>query len=120
MNFKDIVQRDIHAVFLNLAGFAELRTIRYDGKEYPDVPVVLDGPVEKDREQLADDHVQGLHLVTATLYCAREDLGGELPKQDKSLEVSPRDGGRIFQKYYIVASTCDMGMLHVELEAIDE
>jgi len=120
VNFKDILQRDIHAVFLNQAEFAELRTIRYDGAEYPDIPVVLDGPVEKNRDQLADDHVQGLHLVTATLYCARENLGGKLPKQGKSLEVSTRKGGRFFQKYYIVASTCDMGMLHVELEAIGE
>ena len=38
--FKDMVKRDIHKVFLNTAEFAENRTIRYDGEEYPDIPEI--------------------------------------------------------------------------------
>ena len=65
--FKDMVRRDIRRVFLNTGEFAENRTVRYDGVEYPDIPVVLEGPVQEKRDRLTDDHVQGLHMVTATL-----------------------------------------------------
>ena len=79
--FKDMVKRDIHKVFLNTSEFAEKRTVRYDGEEYPDIPVVLEGPVREKRDRLTDDHVRGLHMMTAVLYCAQEDMGGKVPKQ---------------------------------------
>ena len=116
--FKDMVKRDIHNVFLNTDEFAERRTVRYDGVEYPDIHVVLDGPVQEKRDRLADDHIRGLHIMTATLYCAQEDLGGKVPKQGAGLEIATREDGRFFQKYYVVDSTSHMGMLHVELEAM--
>lgn len=116
--FKDMVARDLRKVFLNTSEFAEKRTVRYDGAEYPDIPVVLEGPVQEKRDRLSDDHVRGLHMVTATLYCAQEDLGGRAPKQGTGLEIATREGGRFFQKYYVVASASRMGMLHVELEAV--
>ena len=81
MNFKDMLTSDIHDVFLNLEEFAELRTVRYDGETYQDIPVVLEGPVNEEREQLRDDHIQGLHRVSAVLHCAESDLGGKLPRQ---------------------------------------
>lgn len=123
--FKDRVARDIHKVFLNVDKFAEDRAViydgvTYDGPEHEGISVVLTGPVEKSREQLMDDHVQGLHLVTHTLYCAREDLGGKLPKQGKSLQVNTRKGGTFFRKYYIAASADEMGMLRIELEEMDD
>lgn len=123
--FKDRVDGDIHKVFLNLDKFGEERTVIYDGVTYDGpnhegIAVVLTGPVEKDREQLKDDHVQGLHLVTHTLYCAKEDLGGKLPKQGKSIQVNTRTGGKFFRKYYIAASADEMGMLRIELEEMDE
>ena len=118
MSFKDMVARDVKRVFLNTREFAENRTVRYDGKEYPDIPVVLEGPVQEKRSRLTDDHVRGLHLVTATLYCALEDVGGKVPKQGSSLEIATKERGRFFQRYYIVASTSYMGMLQMELEAV--
>ena len=57
-------------------------------------------------------------MMTAVLYCAQEDMGGKVPKQGASLEIATREGGRFFQKYYVVASTSHMGMLHVEVEAM--
>lgn len=116
--FKDMVDRDIHKVFLNTDEFAEKRSIRYDGVEYLDVPIVLEGPVQEKRSRLADDHIRGLHMVTAVLYCAQRDLDGKVPKQGTAIEVTSREGGRFYQKYYVVASTSLMGMLHIELEAI--
>lgn len=118
--FKDMVRRDIHKVFLNTAEFAEHRTIRYDGEEYPDIPVVLEGPVQEKRSRLTDDHVLGLQLVSAVLYCAQEDLGGHIPKQGDPLEINTREGSTRFWKYYVAASTSNMGMLHIELEAIGQ
>ena len=116
--FKDMVKQDIRKVFLNTGEFAERRTVRYDGAEYPDIPVVLEGPVQEKRDRLADDHIRGLHMMTAVLYCAQEDLGGKVPKQGSSLEITTREGGKFFQKYYVVASASHMGMLHIELEAM--
>ncbi len=123
--FKDRVARDIHKVFLNPNKVAEERTViydgvTYDGPEHEGISVVLIGPVDKEREQLKDDHVQGLHMVTHTLYCAKEDLGGKLPKQGKSLQVNTRKGGKFFRRYRIAASADEMGMLRIELEEMDD
>lgn len=54
--FKDMVARDNHGVFLNNSEFAEMRTIKYDGATYSDIPIVLSGMKEKDRRQLMSDH----------------------------------------------------------------
>lgn len=119
--FKDCIAADVASTFLNLGEFAEPRTIRYDGACFQDIPVVLEGPAEEDREQLKDDHVQGLHLVSAVLHCAAADLGGKLPEQGKSLQINEREGGGgFFQRFYVAASIHEMGMLRVELEAVDE
>ena len=105
--FREQFFDDIYNVFLNLDEFADLRTIRYDSTIYQDVPVVLEGPVSEEREKLKDDHIQGLHMVTAVLHCAQKDLGGKLPKQ-----------GGFFRKFYVAAAASEMGMLRVELEAV--
>ena len=70
--FKEQMREDI-SLLLNLEEFAELRTVRYDGETYQDIPVVLEGPVNEEREQLRDDHIQGLHRVSAVLHCAERD-----------------------------------------------
>lgn len=118
MNFKDCVAADVYGVFLNTGEFAQRRTVRYDGTEYPDVPLVLEELVQEQRDRLTGDHVGGLHIISAVLYCARADLGGKTPKQGAGLEIATREGGRFFQKYYIASSACDMGMLRMELEAV--
>ena len=119
--FKDMVAADIHNVFLNTDEFAELRTIRYDGEEYVDIPIVLTGPKEQDRRQLQSDHVQGLYLVTPVLHCALSDLGGKQPEKGGRIEINDEEGGGgFFRRFYVASSVCEMGMLRVELEAIDE
>ena len=119
--FKDMVAADIHNVFLNTDEFAELRTIRYDGEEYVDIPIVLTGLKEQDRRQLQSDHVQGLYLVTSVLHCALSDLGGKQPEKGGRIEVNDEEGGGgFFRRFYVASSVCEMGMLRVELEAIGE
>lgn len=119
--FKDMVAADIHNVFLNTEEFAELRTIRYDGEEYVDIPIVLTGLKEQDRRQLQSDPVQGLYLVTSVLHCALSDLGGKQPEKGGRIEINDEEGGGgFFRRFYVASSVCEMGMLRVELEAIDE
>jgi len=119
--FKDMVFADLHGVFLNDKEYAEKRTIRYDGDTYTDIPVVLSGIKEKDRRQLVSDHIQGLYLASMVLHCARSDLGGKQPEKGSRLQINDREGGGgFFKDFYVASSVTEIGMLRVELEAIDE
>lgn len=119
--FQEAVAQDVHGVFLNVEEFAQTRTVRYDGQEYRDIPIVLSDRKEEARKQLQSDHVQGLYRVSAVLHCARSDLGGHQPEQGTRLSVNDREGGGgYFRNFYVAASGCEMGMLRVELEAMDE
>lgn len=119
--FKDMVAADNQSVFLNLGEFAEKRTIKYDGEVYEDIPIVLTGMKEKDRRQLMRDHAQGLYLVSAVLHCAMSDLGGKQPEKGTRIKINDREGGGgFFREFYVAASVCEIGMLRIELEAIDE
>jgi len=125
--FKARAARDVRKVFLNTNEFAEKRTVRceYDGgayqEEYRDIPIVLSGLKEQDRRQIVSDHVQGLFLVTSVLHCAIEDLGGKQPEKGGRISINSEEGGGgFFREFYVASSTCEMGMLRIELEAIDE
>lgn len=119
--FQDMVAADIHGVFLSDEEFAQKRTVMYDGETYLDIPIVLSGPKEHDRYQLRTDHVQGLYKVSSVLCCALSDLGGNKPEKGCAIKINNREGGGgYFQKYHVASSICEMGMLRVELEAIDE
>ncbi len=121
MSFKDSVAADIRGTFLNLDEFAERRTIRYDGETYTDIPIVLSGLKEKDRRQVSSDHAQVLYQVSATLHCAKSDLGGKTPEKGTRIRINDREGGGgFFREFYVASSICEMGMLRVELEGIDE
>ena len=106
--FKDMVARDNFGVFLNCDEFAEKRTVKYDGATYEDIPIVLSG--------LKD----GETTVTAT-HCALSDLGGVQPERGQRIRINDQEGGGgFFREFYIASSVCEMGMLRVELEAVDE
>lgn len=120
MSFKDMVAADIKGVFLNLDEFAEKRSIVYDGETYEDIPVVISGLKEQDRHQLESDHAQGLYLVTSVLHCALDDLNGKQPEKGSRIKIQDDEGGAFYRSFYVASSVCEMGMLRVELEAIDE
>ena len=116
-----MVAADLQSVFLNTEEFAEQRTIRYDGEEYQDIPIVLSGLKEKDRRQLESDHVQGLFLVSSVLHCALADLGGNQPEKGQRISINDEEGGGgFFREFYVASSVCELGMLRAELEAVDE
>lgn len=123
MSFKDMVAADNKNVFLNTSEFADKRTIVYDGETYKDIPIVLTGLKEQNRRQLitSSDHAQGLYLVTSVLHCAADDLGGEQPEKGQRIKINMQEGGGgFFNEFYVASSVCELGMLRVELEAIDE
>lgn len=124
MSFKDMVAEDSGKVFLNLDEFAERRIIvydgvTYDGDEHTGIPVVLTGLKEQARRQLQSDHVQGLYLVSSVLYCDISDLGGNQPEKGMRIKISERDRD-FFREFYVSSSICEMGMLRIALEEIDE
>ncbi|WP_050697995.1 hypothetical protein [Anaeromassilibacillus senegalensis] len=120
-SFKDMVDIDNCNVFMNLNEFAESRTVFYDDVFYEDIPVVITGISEKSRRQLVSDHAQGLYLVSAVLHCAAADLGGNQPEKGQRIKINDQQGGvGFFREFYVASSVCEMGMLRVELEAVDE
>lgn len=124
MSFKNMVAEDNRNVFLNLDEFAERRTIiyngvTYDGGDHTGIAVILTGLKEQARRQLQSDHAQGLYQVSATLYCDAMDLNGRQPEKGMRIKISEGYRG-FFREFYVASSICEMGMLRIALEEIDE
>lgn len=115
LTFKDTVANDVRGVFLNLDEFADLHTIKYDGKVYADIPVSLQDVEQTERQQVKDDHLPGIFKAKSTLYCALKDIGGKPPEQGKWLEINDGKNPRFFNKYQVGSSGVEMGMVQVEL-----
>ncbi|MBR3767532.1 MAG: hypothetical protein IKL10_04740 [Clostridia bacterium] len=121
MSFKDSIIADNNNVFLNANEFADLRTVKYDGKYYCDIPIVLSSSKEKKRKKSSSERTQGLYSVSAVLHCSKADLGGLRPEQGQRLSVNNEEGGGgFFREFYVISSSLEDGMLRIELEAIDE
>ena len=129
MSFKDMVKADNLDVFMNVSEFADYRTIIYDDVTYDGaenyegkgVPIVMTGLKEKDRTTIQADHAQGLYRVTSVLHMRIDDLGGNQPEKGARIRINDEEyGGGFFRDFYVASSVCEMGMLRVELEAIDE
>lgn len=120
MGFKEMVAQDVRKVFLNTDEFAERRTVRYDGETYQDIPVVMEAPGTERREnsQMARDHMSGLYTASAVLFCARDDLGGKLPRPGDQMEISIKTGEDFYDRYHVASAADQMGMLRMELEAM--
>lgn len=121
MSFREAVKRDIGSVFLNLGDFGERRKVVYDGESYY-IPVVLTQIRESERTVVSEsDHGQGLYKASARMHCAKADMDGIVPEQGMRIKVGTDEGEDAFLMLYRVASVSDdMGMLNIELEAIDE
>jgi len=117
MSFHDMVEADNANVFLDPDFFGEEHTVVYDGVTYTGVNCVISQLKEQDRTTKMRDHAQGLYLVTAIFHCRIADLGGILPEKGGRIRISE---GRFLRDYYVSQAGCDMGMVRLELEAIDE
>lgn len=117
MSFHDMVAADNASVFLDTEYFGEKHNIRYDGETYKDVNCVITQLKEQDRSVTMKDHAQGIYLVTAILHCNVKDLNGIVPEKGHQIHISD---GHFMRQYLIAQSGCDMGMVRLELEALDE
>ena len=120
MSFKDAIAHDIKGIFLNLDEFANKHTVIYDGETYEDIPIILTGLKEQDRSASIKDHAEGLYRVTSVMHCDIDDLGGIQPEQGKPIKISDFYTPSFYHRFFIATSTCELGMLRLELEAIDE
>ena len=117
MSFRAMVESDNVSVFSNLTEFADSHTIIYDGVTYSDVSCVISKLKSQDRVIPTEDHAQGLYLVTAVVHYPLSQMD-VVPEKGGKIRISDETG--FLRDYYIAQSACDMGMVRIELEAIDE
>lgn len=118
MSFRDMVAADNFKVFSNTSEFADLRIITYDGETYDNVPCTISQLKAKDRVIPTKDHAQGLYMVTAICHFPLESLDGNVPEKGSKIGIT--DDTDFLRYYYVAQSSCDMGMVRLELEAYDE
>lgn len=117
MTFNDMVAGDNVDVFMNADEFAEVHDIEYDGETYENVTCVITQLKEQERSTTMRDHGQGIYRVTAIFHCPIADIGGKVPEKGIRIGISDDD---FMRYYYIAQSGCDLDMVRLELEALDE
>lgn len=122
MGFKEMVEQDNANIMLNTDEFAEYHTVKYDGKVYEHIPVVLTKVRQSDRTILQSDHMQGIYQLSAKAYFNAKDVNDHIPKQGTWFEIDEGEalGKPFFQRYRVATSENAMGMICVELEAYNE
>lgn len=121
MDFKAMVEADNKNVFTNANEFAEIHTVVYDDEVYENIPIVLT-KIKETRRPIQTGEAQGLHLVSVVAHIALEDLRNVIPEAKQQIRISDGTamGHPFYQRYRIVTSDCEMGMVVLELEAYDE
>ena len=122
MSFKDMVESDNKAVFLNTEEFAYNLNVIYDDETYEAIPVVLTGLKEQDKATTIrqGDHSQGIYLVTSVMHCALSDLGSVQPEKGTRIKIQDAPGSTFYREFYVAQSVIEMGMIRAELEELDE
>lgn len=116
-----MVDADNRNVFMDLDAFAERRTVICSGEAFMSIPIVLTGAKNQVREKRVSDHTEGVFYVTSVLHCRIQDLGGEQPERGERIRISgDAQGDGFYREFRVATSTCEMGMLRIELEAYDE
>ena len=124
MSFKDMLNEDVHRVFLNDGEFAERHTIiyngvTYDGADHKGISVLfirvkeLEKPIQ---------NAQGIFGVQAKLHISLSDFGGRIPEQGQRISIDDGEalGKKFFVDFKVMTSMCTNGMISLELEAYDE
>lgn len=121
MGFKQQVNND-NSTFLNPEEFADIHTVRYDGDEFENIPVVLEELKETERNAVSSDHAEGIYRVSAKVFFAQRDIGGAFPERGCLFEIDNgiAAGKPFYDRYTIVTSSVDMGMVELELGRYDE
>ena len=119
MSFKSSVQDDIKRVFLNNDEFAEKHDVIYDGQTFLQIPILL--TQIKQSESTVND-AEGLYIVSAVAHIALSDMRDIIPEQDQHIRIDDGTalGHPFFREYKIVTSSCDAGMIVLELQVYGE
>lgn len=124
MSFKEMVHADNLNVFLDTSFFGENRVVTFDGETYEGddgegIACVISQMKEQDRITVMSDHEHGLYRVTSVFHCKAADVNGHVPEKGRKFGIYDPDD-HFLREYYVAQSSCDMGMIRLELEAIDE
>lgn len=118
MSFRESVRSDNLSVFANLKEFAIPTMVLYEEVTYNDVPCVLTRVKAKDRQAASSDHAQGIYLVTSNAYFPVEYMNGIVPEKGSRISLSDETG--FMRQFYVAQASCPEGMVHLELEGLDE
>lgn len=119
MSFKDIIQQDIKRVFLNDGEFAEEHNIIYDNQTFPQIPILL---TKIKQSESTTNNAEGLYIVSAVAHIALSDMRGIVPEQDQYIRIDDGTalGHPFYREYKIITSSCDAGMIVLELQVYGE
>ncbi len=116
MSFKEMLSDDVNSVFLNPDEFADEYTIIYGGQTFKNVPAVLDGRTDSERERYDAGHIQGLYRATHEMWCALDALGGVQPETGSHIQICGAEGR--YHDFHVAESEYETGMLWLALEEI--
>lgn len=102
--FKEALQNDVKAVFLNPAEFGELHIV--NGRK---MLAVLDDMEHIEREKRMKSNMDGVYVRQLLLYVAAEDFG-EFPPHGVLIKL---DG----KQYQVAGATDEGGVYAITLEA---
>ena len=104
LSFKEILQQDVKAVFLNPLEFGETHLVNGEP-----MTIVLDDVENIEREKKMKSSMDGIYTRQVFLYVASADFGS-FPKQGGIIDL---DG----QKYTVVDATDECGIYAITMEA---
>ena len=102
--FKDMVQRDVHDVFLNLDEFSDIHNV--NGVE---MPVQIDNNEQIERQKRQTEIAEGVFVSQKLIYVSSSDFG-PLPRIESVLKL---DG----KTYRVVDAIDEDGIYSITIEA---
>ncbi len=104
MSFKDILESDVHEVFMNVDEFSDMHMV--NGKE---MAVQMDSNEQIEREKRFSQHMDGTYTNQKLIYVAASDFGN-LPAQGSALKL---DG----KNYKVTDAVSEGGIYSITIEA---
>lgn len=104
MNFKEILESDVHEVFMSIDEFSDMHMV--NGKE---MAVQIDANEQIEREKRLNQHVDGVYKNQKLVYVASSDFG-KLPAQGSKVTI---DG----KLYTVTDAVSEGGIYSITIEA---
>lgn len=83
-DFKQMIEDDVHNVFLNISEFSDIHNI--NGKN---IPCQVDSYEQIEREKRYKDHMDGLYMNKQLIYVSKSEFG-TIPKEESILRLDGR------------------------------